>query len=190
MKSPPLIMNLGFPFMDMFSKISDECMFCWNWGSLMVLLLKTSTKWCWYFVDSSWFTKVEIRKKFASIGIDDGSMFVGCGTSVYVQLKEKFAPFLVVVCYYAHHTSLAIQVLFIVHLEDALQLCTPILPKVPRKCLSCRSSRLSLTPKVTKFCKTSKLATFPYCFLVSGLCWNIRPSLWRCGKIKLKMEVV
>jgi hypothetical protein len=190
MKAPPLIMNLGFAFMDMFSKISDECMFCWNWGSLMVLLLKTSTKWCWHFVDSGWLIKIEIKEKFASIGIDDGSLFVGCRTSVYVQLKEKVALFLVVVHYCAHHTNLAIQVLFIMHLEDVLQLGTHILPKVPKKCLSYRSFSLSLTPKVIKFCRTSKLARFPYCLLASRLCWSIRPSLWKCGKIRLKMEVV
>jgi len=28
MKSPPMILNLGFEFMDMFSKISNECFFC------------------------------------------------------------------------------------------------------------------------------------------------------------------
>jgi hypothetical protein len=190
MKSPPLIMNLGFPFMDMFSKISDKCMFCWNWGSLMVLLLKTSTKWCWHFVNLGWLTKVEIKEKFASIGVDDGSMFVGCKTSVSMQLKEKLAHFLVVVHYCAHHTNLAIQVLFTMYLEDSLQLCTPILPKVPKRCLSCRSINLSLTPKVTKFCRTSNLARFSYYLLASKLCWNIRLSLWRCGKIKLKMEVV
>jgi hypothetical protein len=39
-------------------------------------------------------------------------MFAGCRTSVSMQLKEKLAPLLVAIHCCAHHTNLAIQVLF------------------------------------------------------------------------------
>ncbi len=51
-------------------------------------------------------------------------MFVGCKTNVLVQMKEKLAPYLVVVHCCAHRTNLAIQTFFslsIMHyLEDLL----------------------------------------------------------------------
>jgi hypothetical protein len=69
-------------------------------------------------------TKVKIENKLVSIKVDNGSMFVGCRIGVYVQLKEKLAPLLVAIHSCAHHTNLAIQVLFTMtimqHLEDLL----------------------------------------------------------------------
>jgi hypothetical protein len=67
---------------------------------------------------------LRLEKKLVSIRINGGSMFVGCKTSVSVQMKEKLAPYLVVVHCCAHYTNLAIQTfssLSIVHrLEDSL----------------------------------------------------------------------
>jgi hypothetical protein len=69
-------------------------------------------------------TKVKIENKLVYIRINNGSMFAGCRTSVSMQLKEKLAPLLVAIHSCAHHTNLAIQVLFIMaimqHLEDLL----------------------------------------------------------------------
>ncbi len=69
--------------------------------------------------------EVEIGKKLVSLGANGGSMFIGCRTSVLVQMKEKLAFYLVVVHCCAHHTNLTIQTFFylsIVHrLEDLLQ---------------------------------------------------------------------
>ncbi len=68
--------------------------------------------------------EVEVRKKLVSIRVNGGFMFVGCRTSVLVQMKEKLASHLVAVHYCAHCTNLAIQTLSslsIVHcLEDLL----------------------------------------------------------------------
>jgi hypothetical protein len=69
-------------------------------------------------------TKVEIGKKMVSIGANGGSMFSRYRTGVLMQMKEKLAPYLVVVHCCAHHTNLTIQTfssLSIVHcLEDLL----------------------------------------------------------------------
>jgi hypothetical protein len=46
-----------------------------------------------------------------SIRVNGGSMFVGCKTSESMQMKEKLAPYLVVVHCCAHCTNLAIQTL-------------------------------------------------------------------------------
>jgi hypothetical protein len=68
--------------------------------------------------------KAEIKKKLVSIRINGGSMFVGCRTSLSVQMKEKLAPYLVEVHCCAHCTNLAIQTFFslsmVHHLEDLL----------------------------------------------------------------------
>jgi hypothetical protein len=70
-------------------------------------------------------TKVEIGKTLVSIGANGRSMFIGCRISVSMRMKEKLAPYLVVVHCCAHHTNLTIQTfssLSIVHrLEDLLQ---------------------------------------------------------------------
>ncbi len=57
-------------------------------------------------------TKVKIENKLVYIKVDNGSMFARCITSVFMQLKDKLAPLLVVVHCCAHHTNLANQVLF------------------------------------------------------------------------------
>jgi hypothetical protein len=57
------------------------------------------------------FTKVEIGKKLFFIGVYDGSIFYGCKIEVSMQLKDKLTPYLVVVCYCAHHINLVIQTL-------------------------------------------------------------------------------
>ncbi len=70
-------------------------------------------------------TKVEIGKKMVSIGANGGSMFTRHRTNVSVQMKEKLAPYLVVVHCCAHHINLTIQTFSspsIVHrLENLLQ---------------------------------------------------------------------
>jgi len=69
--------------------------------------------------------EVEIGKKLVSIGANGGSMFTRCRTSVSMQMKEKLAPYLVVMHCCAHHTNLTIQTFYflsIMHcLEDLLQ---------------------------------------------------------------------
>jgi hypothetical protein len=66
-----------------------------------------------------------LEKNLVSIGTNGGSMFVGCKISVLMQMKDKLAPYLVVMHCCAHCTNLAIQTLsslsIMHHLEDLLQ---------------------------------------------------------------------
>ncbi len=68
--------------------------------------------------------EAKIKKKLVSIKVNGGSMFVGCRTSVSMQMKEKLAPYLVAVHCCAHCTNLAIQTLsslsIVHHMEDLL----------------------------------------------------------------------
>jgi hypothetical protein len=67
----------------------------------------------------------ETTKRLICFGCNGASVFQGCPTSVTFQLKEKFAPCMMVQHCMAHQTNLIVQVLLnlpmVAKLEDLLQ---------------------------------------------------------------------
>jgi hypothetical protein len=120
---------------------------------------------------------IEVKNGRKLVSIEaSGFVLVECRIRVSMQLKENFAPYLMVVHCCVHCTNLTIQTFYTQC--NVWNICynpsTPIMQEVPRA-LSC--IQLSWTPKVIKLCEMLKLLEFLCCLYANGLWLNTRPSL-------------